>query len=86
MSDTTRICLVIMAAFSLISCSSLSTGTPVKAGYANLEEKSWLSRKLPVVDKLASLFPPATEARKIWDARQKKRYDVWSQDSGGSGL
>jgi hypothetical protein len=86
MSNTTRICLVMPVVFLMISCSTLRTGAPVKAGYDVLEEKSWLSRKMPVIDKLANLFPPPTEARKIWDNRQKKRHDVWAEESGGSGF
>jgi hypothetical protein len=61
------------------SCSTLRSGSPVKAGYDaekpvfDTEEGGWAYRNIPGVKALSNFVPPPTEARTKWDEWQKKR-------------
>jgi hypothetical protein len=83
------VCLAILFAVSLFSssCSTLRTGSPVKARYEaekpkfDVEEGGWAYRNVPGVKALSDFVPPPNEARTKWDEWQKKRQHPVHPDS-----
>jgi len=57
------------------SCTGLRLGNPVKAAYETEKADGWISKYIPGLKTLSDLIPPPSDARKEWDARQKKRSD-----------
>jgi hypothetical protein len=81
MKSIPAVCLAIIFALALFasSCSTLRSGSPVKARYDaekpvfDAEEGGWAYRNIPGVKALSNFVPPPTEARTKWDEWQKKR-------------
>jgi hypothetical protein len=79
------VCLAIIFALALFasSCSTLRSGSAVKAGYDadkpvfDAEEGGWAYRNIPGVKALSNFVPPPNEARTKWDEWQKKRQETW---------
>jgi uncharacterized protein YceK len=74
------------------SCSSLRSGTAVKAGY-DVEEKipdraldqmaadqGWAARYIPGWKAVGKLIPEPTEARMSWDNWKTKRNGPWGAE------
>lgn len=71
-SFVARLIILIMILVVGASCSTLTTGSAVKAGFES-EEESWLSRKIPGVKALSNMIPPPTDARLKWDQYNKDK-------------
>jgi hypothetical protein len=72
--------LTILVMPSLISCSALKAGNPVKAGFDTEQEEGWLTRKVPGLKSLSDVIPPPSEARQQWDERKKQQSEHWSRE------
>lgn len=83
---------LIMALPLLSSCSSLRSGTAVKAGY-DAEEKmpdkatdltdadqGWAARYIPGWKAVGKLVPEPTEARTDWDNWMTRRNGPWGTE------
>jgi|GEM_PF-2320483 len=76
--------VAILALPLFTSCSTLKSGTAVKAAFDLEEQESWMMRKIPGLKTLSELVPPPNENRIKWDKKLRRQNDLErsNRDSG----